>query len=157
MKKSLFSNRSQIRLLALPILLQLLLLIPATAEKITLLGFWNFDESRRAEYIASVKARQENQNMGEIAAQMGMAQIENSSYEFGVDAINKQPYMKIIDKATKKIDTIYLKVEVMPSKDLKMTDSETGNIYIVKPTGNDKMLFVDNFQKLSIPLRRIND
>lgn len=145
------------RIVGFALLAQLLAATPASAERITLLGFWNFDSSRRAEYIASVKAQQGAGNFNEIAAQMGLGHIENSAFEFGVDPETRRPFMKIVDKATKKIETHFLKIEVTPGKELKMTDVDTGNTFVVKPTGNDKMLLIDNGQKLRIPLRRVND
>ncbi|MEM7013567.1 MAG: hypothetical protein AAF585_19005 [Verrucomicrobiota bacterium] len=156
MKTSLPTRRF-VSILGAVFALQLLGLSGLQAEKLTLLGFWNFDESRRADYIRSVKIQQANQQLGEIAAQMGMGKIENSSYEFGFDAATKKPYLKIVDKTTKKIETSYLEVEVTPEKELIMTDVETGNTFHVKPVNNDQMTLIDNARKLTIPLRRIND
>lgn len=156
MKNSLLTRRF-VSILGAILALQLLGLSGLQAEKLTLLGFWNFDESRRADYIRSVKIQQANNQLGEIAAQMGMGKIENSSYEFGFDAGTKKPYLKIVDKTTKKIQTSYLDVEVTPEKELIMTDVETGNTFRVKPKNNDQMTLIDNAKKLTIPLRRIND
>lgn len=141
--------------LALIVGLQLLVALPASA-KLTLLGFWNFDEARQDEYVASVKASQENDTMGEIASQMGQGKIENSSFEFGVDPASSRPYLKMIDKASKKITTIYL-VVTFNEGGLDMEDVDTGNKYRVDPIDDNHMTLNDLGKKLIIPLRRIND
>tara|TARA_R110002096_G_scaffold159011_6_gene324634 strand:- start:2737 stop:3171 length:435 start_codon:yes stop_codon:yes gene_type:complete len=137
----------------LAIALTQLFAMSVVSADVSALGYWEFDTDRREVYIDSVKASQiDTTSMSEIAAQMGMAKIQNSIYEFGFD--KEGPYLEIKDKASNRWEMIRLKVEVVDGK-LAMKKLESGDRLRMEPIDNDHMTLIDEGKKLKIPLRRI--
>ncbi len=132
----------------------LLLAISPVAAQVSALGAWSFDDSRKDLYVESVRASQvDTTTMSEIAVQMGMAQIQNSVYEFGYDQ-KTGPYLEISDKASKQSETHRLKIK--SSKGILIMERlDNGEFYRMEPIDNERMTLVDVSKKLIIPLRRL--
>jgi len=116
-------------------------------------GVWEFDSSQKQIYVDSIRAKQTNQNMAEIAVSMGLSWAEGSSFELGREG--QQLFLKITDKATNKSETAYITVEKSPSeeKTLIVREKLTGAVHKLKFVDDDHMILYRDGS--AIPLERL--
>ncbi len=126
----------------------------SACAEVSALGAWTFDTARKDVYVKSVRASQiDTVTMSEIAAQMGMARIENSIYEFSYER-GSGPYLEVYDKTTRKSVKHPLKVQLR-GRVLMMEKLENGEKMRMEPIDNDHMTLIDEAKKVRIPLKRI--
>ncbi len=116
------------------------------------MGSWDFDESRRETFVQSVRANQLGGSMSEIAAQISMARIQNSSLTFGVDG-SGQPELTRTDKATGESERKAITVR-REGEGLVFTESDTGAVYRIDPVDRNRITLTEVARKLVIPLKR---
>jgi len=119
--------------------------------ELSAMGSWEFDEERREIYVNSVKATQRGGAMSEIAAEMGMARIENSFLTFGVDS--RGPHLIRTDKTTGVAERKPVTIR-RDGADLILTEEDTGAILRLQPIDGDHLTMVDEARKLIVPLKR---
>ena len=121
--------------------------------QLSALGHWEFDITRKDVYINAVRANQiDTTSMSEIAAQMGMAKVQNTLYEFGADP--KGAYLGIFDKTSNERVVYYISVKLINGV-LHITDRAAGHKFRLTPVDNDHINLHDEQKNQVIPLRRI--
>jgi hypothetical protein len=138
------------RIIALVILGFILLPAPLHAE-LSAMGTWEFDEDRRELYVNSVRAGQRGGAMPEIAAEMALAKIENTTFTFGSDA--RGPHLIRTDKTTGEAVRKPITVR-RDGQDLIMTEEASGSVFRLHPVDKDHLTMIDEVRKVTIPLKR---
>ena len=138
---------------SLPILAVICFMAQPAQAKLSALGHWEFDVARKQVYIDAVRANQTDTNsMAEIAAQMGMARVQNTLYEFGADISG--PYLAIFDKTSNKREVFYITVKRQGGV-IHITDRKNGRKFRLTPVDENHINLHDDDKKQVIPLKRI--